>query len=181
MVAVAALSTISAPDVSWDGVWVRNADESDDPKAKLQAAMGQMREQTGDSEGRRPGGRGGGPGMGGREPGRRGGPGEGLGRVADELTLELREAELHIDDGERLQIYYLDGKEHVRETTSGMKLESKAVLKGYAVLIEESMDRGRIDRKLEMAPDGDTMVVTVTMKMGRMTDPVVIRTVYERS
>jgi len=171
--------------VGFTAVWERNVEQSDDPQEKMQEAMedAQMREQMG----RRGGGRSGGGGRPrGGMGGGRGGRGEGearpdLSNVADELTLELADDELRIDDGERLRIYYLDGKKHKRETANGMKLETVAELKGNAVFIEEKMERGRIDRKFELSPDGGTMVMTLTVKFGRMKDPVVIRTVYERA
>jgi len=171
--------------IGFTAVWERNVEQSDDPQEKMQEAMedAQMREQMG----RRGGGRSGGGGRPrGGMGGGRGGRGEGearpdLSNVADELTLELADDELRIDDGERLRIYYLDGKKHKRETANGMKLETVAELKGNAVFIEEKMERGRIDRKFELSPDGGTMVMTLTVKFGRMKDPVVIRTVYERA
>ena len=166
--------------VSFSGVWERNVEQSDDPQEKMQAAMEQMREQMG----RRGGG--GGRSRGGGMDGGRGGRGEGgarpdLGNVPDELTVELLDNELRIDDGERLRIYYLDGEKHKREMANGMKLEAVAELKGNAVVIEEKMERGRLDRKYELSADGGTMVATLTVKFGRMKDPVVIRTVYERA
>ena len=183
------LSASVQEDVGFTGVWERNIEQSDDPREKMQEAMedAQMREQSGRRGGG--GGRRGGTGGGGRpgdRGGGRGGRGEGwarqdLGRVPDELTVELRDGEFRVDDGERLRIYYLDGEKHKREMPNGMKLETVAELKGNAVVIEEKMERGRIDRKFELSPDGGTMVMTLTVKFGRMKDPVVIRTVYERA
>ena len=180
-----------AQDIGFSGVWERDIERSDDPQEKMQAAMEQMREQTGQrgGGGGRPGGGGGRPGGGGGggRPGGGGGRGErggGGGRpdvenIPDELTVELTGEEFQVDDGERLRIYYLDGKKHKRETQNGMKLETIAELKGSAILIEEKMERGKIDRKFELSPDGATMIMTLTVKFGRMKDPVVIRTVYE--
>ena len=239
-----------AQDIGFSGVWERDIERSDDPQEKMQAAMEQMREQTGQrgggggrpgggggrgerggggrpgggggrgerggggrpgggggrgerGGGGRPGGgggrgeRGGGgrPGGGGGRgerggggrPGGGGGRGErgggggrpDVGNIPDELTVELTGEEFQVDDGERLRIYYLDGKKHKRETQNGMKLETIAELKGSAILIEEKMERGKIDRKFELSPDGATMIMTLTVKFGRMKDPVVIRTVYE--
>ncbi len=75
----------------------------------------------------------------------------------------------------------LDGEKHKRETPNGMKLETIAELKGSAIVIEEKMERGQIDSKFELSPDGATMIMTLTVKFGRMKDPVVIRTVYEKA
>ena len=180
-----------AQDIGFSGVWERDIERSDDPQEKMQAAMEQMREQTGQRGGGggrpgcgggRPGGGGGGgrPGGGGGRGERGGGGGRpDVGNIPDELTVELTGEEFQVDDGERLRIYYLDGKKHKRETQNGMKLETIAELKGSAILIEEKMERGKIDRKFELSPDGATMIMTLTVKFGRMKDPVVIRTVYE--
>lgn len=179
-------------DIGFSGVWERDIERSDDPREKMQAAMEQMREQMGQrgGGGGRPGGGGGRPGGGGGgRPGGGGGRGErgsgggrpDVGNIPDELTVELTGEEFQVDDGERLRIYYLDGKKHKRETSNGMKLETIAELKGSAILIEEKMERGKIDRKFELSPDGATMIMTLTVKFGRMKDPVVIRTVYEKA
>lgn len=181
-------------DIGFSGVWERDIERSDDPREKMQAAMEQMREQMGQrggggggrpggGGGGRPGGGGGGRPGGGSGRGERGGGGgrPDVGNIPDELTVELTGEEFQVDDGERLRIYYLDGKKHKRETSNGMKLETIAELKGSAILIEEKMERGKIDRKFELSPDGATMIMTLTVKFGRMKDPVVIRTVYEKA
>jgi len=175
--------------VGFTGNWERNVAQSDDARAKMQEAMAQMGRGGGGGHGggggRPPGGRGGGGG--GRHGGMGGSQGEGgsrrpdLGNVPDELSVELTDGELRVDGGERLRIYYLDGEKHKREMTNGMKLETVAELKGNAVFIEEKMERGKLDRKFELSPDGATMVATLTVKFGRMKDPVVIKTVYERA
>ncbi len=165
-------------DIGFSGVWERDVERSDDPQEKMQAAMEQMREQMG----RRGGGGGGGRPGGGGGRGERGGGGRpDIGNVPDELTLELTGGEFHVDDGERLRIYYLDGEKHKRQTPSGMKLETVAELKGSAIVIEEKMERGKIERKFELSPEGATMIMTLTVKFGRMKEPVVIRTVYEKA
>ncbi len=173
---------LPAQDIGFSGVWERDIERSDDPREKMQAAMEQMREQMGQrgGGGGRPGGGGGRPdGGGGR--GERGGGRPDVGNIPDELTVELTGEEFQVDDGGRLRIYYLDGKKHKRETSNGMKLETIAELKGSAIVIEEKMERGKIDRKFELSPDGATMIMTLTVKFGRMKDPVVIRTVYEKA
>ena len=169
-------------DIGFSGVWERDVERSDDPQEKMQAAMEQMREQMGRrGGGGRPGGGGGGPGGGGGRGERGGGGRPDIGNVPDELTLELTDGEFHVDDGDRLRIYYLDGEKHKRETPNGMKLETIAEREGSAIVIEEKMERGQIDRKFELSPDGATMIMTLTVKFGRMKDPVVIRTVYEKA
>lgn len=180
-VAVAVLvSTLQVTGFS--GVWERDPDQSDDAQAKMQAAFEQMRAER-EGQGRR--GAGGGPPPEGR-PGRgRRGPGGGrgpvsLGTAADELRIEHEGGELRVDDGDQLRIYYLDGKEHKRQMPNGVELETKATLAGNAVSVEERMERGEILRKLEVGPDGETLILTSTVKLPGMKDPVVIRSVYER-
>jgi hypothetical protein len=160
---------------SFAGVWERDPDESDDAQAKMRAAFERMREQM-----ERRAGPGGAPPpapQGGR--GRAGAPAS-PGSVADELQIELDSSELRVDDGERLQIYYLDGKKHRRELPNGAKLETVSLLQGNTVVVDEKLERGKINRKFELAEGGRKMVVTLTVKLGNMKEPVVIRTVYNR-
>jgi hypothetical protein len=123
----------------------------------------------------------GGPPPGGPPPGgRRGGGAAGAGRVPEELEVEHDKGELRLYDGERLQIFYLDGQKHRREMPNGAKLETVATLQGRTVLIQEKLDKGKIERKLELSEDGKSMVMTLNIKIGNMKEPVLIRTVYER-
>jgi hypothetical protein len=161
---------------SFAGVWERDPDESDDAQAKMRAAFERMREQMERRSGpgalpppAPEGGRG--------RPGA--GPG-GPGSVAEELHIELDASELRVDDGERLQIYYLDGKKHRRELANGAKLETVSLLQGNTVVVDEKLERGKINRKFELAEGGRKMVVTLTVKLGNMKEPVMIRTVYNR-
>lgn len=182
------LPTALAQDASgFSGTWERNEEQSDDAREKMQEAMSQMRGQGGGG-GRPSGGGSGRRGGGGQRGGAGGGGPRGgggarpeIGNVADTMTVELTDGELHIDDGERLRIYYLDGETHKRETANGMKLETIAEHRGNAVFIEETMDRGQIDRKFELSPEGTTLIMTVTVKFGQMKDPVIIKTVYEKA
>ncbi len=168
--------TPSAPGFS--GTWERDPDRSDDGQEKMRAAFERMQEEL---ERRGRGGPPGGPGAGVPPPG---GPerreGRGPGQVPEELEVEHEEGELRLDDGDRLQIFYLDGQKHRRAMPNGAKLETVATLQGRVVLIEEKLDRGKIERKLELSEDGESMVMTLNIKIGNMKEPVLIRTVYER-
>jgi hypothetical protein len=169
----------------FSGNWERDPGRSDDAQEKMKAAFQRMQEEM---ERR---GRGGFPG-GGPPPG--GPPAEGPppggsppggrratpGRVPEELEIEHEKGELRLDDGERLNIFYLDGKKHRREMPNGAKLETVATLQGGVVLIEEKLERGKIERKLELSEDGKALVMTLNIKLGNMKEPVLIRTVYER-
>jgi len=160
----------------FSGTWERDPDRSDDAQEKMRAAFERMQEEM---ERRRGGPPPGGPPPGGPPPGgagRRAGPGQ----VPEELEVEHQDGELRMDDGERLQIFYLDGQKHRRAMPNGAKLETVATLQGRVVLIEEKLERGKIERKLELSEDGESMVMTLNIKIGNMKDAVLIRTVYER-
>jgi hypothetical protein len=167
------------------GSWERDPEQSDDASEKMRAALEQMREQMekrrGGFGGPPPDGAGepGGPERGGGPSGRRR-PGGGVAAVPDDLRVELGPGELRVDDGERVQIYYLDAKKHLRELPNGTKLETTTTVEGGAVHIEEKMDRDRIERTIALGPDGKTMISTLNVKMKGMKQPVVIRTVYAR-
>ena len=184
------------------GSWERDPERSDDAEEKMEAAMQQMREQWGGrGGGMQPGGGGGGmpPGGGGRGGGGggmppggggRGGGGGGqrgergrqpqMGRIPESLDAELEGNEFRIDTGERVEIFYLDGEKHKRQLPNGAELETVAEMSGSAIHIEEKMERGKMQRKYDLSPEGQTMIMTLTMKMGGMKNPVVIRTVHVR-
>jgi hypothetical protein len=63
---------------------------------------------------------------------------------------------------------------------NGAKLETVATIQGRVVVIEEKLDRGKIERKIELSEDGESMVISLNIKIGNMKEPVLIRTVYER-
>jgi hypothetical protein len=168
--------TPGAPGFS--GTWERDPDRSDDAQEKMKAAFERMQQEM---ERR---GRGGpppgGPPPGGRPPAGMEGRGGGPGQVPEELYVEHEKGELRLDDGDRLQIFYLDGEKHRRAMPNGAKLETVATIEGRVVNIEEKLERGKIERKIELSEDGESMVITLNVKIGNMKDPVLIRTVYER-
>jgi hypothetical protein len=164
-------------EASFSGFWERDAEQSDDAQAKMRAAFERMQAEMDRRRGGFP--------VGGGSPPPEGSPGgrnegRGPGQVPEELEVEHEKGELRIDDGERLQIFYLDGQKHRREMGNGAKLETTATILGRVITIEEKLDRGRIDRKLELSEDGESMVMTLNIKLGEMKEPVLIKTVYER-
>jgi hypothetical protein len=172
-------SSPETPDApGFSGTWERDPDRSDDAQEKMKAAFERMQAEM---ERR---GRGGfppgGPPPGGRPPGGQEGRGGGPGQVPEELYVEHEDGELRLDDGDRLQIFYLDGQKHRRAMPNGAKLETVATIAGRVVTIEEKLDRGKIERKIELAKDAESMVITLNIKIGNMKEPVLIRTVYER-
>jgi hypothetical protein len=178
------------------GVWKKDPARSDDARQKMQAVFQQVHGEGARGGGMHGGGggmhgggggmhgggmHGGGHGQGG--PGSGGGPmGMGMVTAADELTLELEETEFRVLDGTRTRAYTLDGEKHESEseTPNGGKLETTAQQLGNAVSIEEKMSRGKVDRKFEVSPDGQTLIVTSTVELGSMKEPVVIKSVYIR-
>ena len=184
---------------SFNGVWERNPDESDDPREKMQEALGG---QTGQM-GRMGGGEGGRPGGGGRRQpgmgGQGGMPGRGGGRrggsekmeamretmkeamqAAQTLEISLSETELRVVDGsDNVRIYYLDGEKHKRQTPGGVDLETVAQKRGDQIIIEEKAESAKFTRTFALAQDGSVMVVTVRLEHDRFKQPVVIRSVYD--
>ncbi len=156
----------------FSGFWERDPEESDDAQAKMRAAFERMQEEMDRRRGV----------PGGAAPPPPGGSGsrESRSPVPEELEVEHEKGELRIDDGDRLQIFYLDGQKHRREMANGAKLETIATIQGRVIAIEEKLERGRIDRKLELSEDGETLVMTLNIKLGNMKEPVLIKTVYER-
>ena len=103
-----------------------------------------------------------------------------MGRIPESFTSELESNEFRIDTGERVEVFYLDGEKHKRQLPNGAELETVAEMSGSAIHIEEKMERGAMQRKYDLSPEGQTMIMTLKMKMGGMKDTVVIRTVYIR-
>lgn len=172
-----ATSSEERPDApGFSGTWERDPRQSDDAQAKMRAAFEKMQEEMERRSGGPPPG---GPPPGGGGPGRREGRGA-PGQVPEELFVEHEKGELRLDDGERLSIFYLDGQKHRRAMPSGAKLETVATLQVRTVVIEEKLERGKIERKLELSEDGRSMVMTLNIKLGNMKEPVLIRTVYDR-
>lgn len=165
------------------GVWKKDPARSDDPQQKMQAVFQQMRAGGERHGGGMDGGMRGGGGMhgGGRgEYGRRSGGPMGIVNAPDELTLVLDGTELRVMEPTQTRVYTLDGEKHESETPNGAKLETTARLEGNAVSIEEKMPRGKVDRKFEVSPDGATLIVTSTVELDSMREPVVIKSVYVR-
>ena len=187
---------------SFNGVWERNPDESDDPREKMEEAMGGQGGQGGMSgRGGGEGGRGGGrrqPGMGG-QGGQGGMSGRGGGRrggsekmqamretmkeamqASQTLEISLSDTELRIVDGsDNVRIYYLDGEKHKRQTPGGIDLETVAQKRGDQIIIEEKSESAKFIRTFALAQDGSVMVVTVRLENDRFKQPVVIRSVYD--
>ena len=175
-----ALSFVGAQEqpASFNGVWQRNDDESDDPQEKMREAMQAMRSQTGGRGGMRPPGGMGGmrptSGKGGRGGGPPGGPGNmrgGFGPLAEmtsEIETVFKDNEFHVipsDEG-KVRIFYLDGKKHKRETANGIKLETKAEAKKARKKLEKSITREVKLQARELKQDLSAEQKTQIKKLG---------------
>jgi hypothetical protein len=161
------------------GTWEVNPDESDDPQEKIRAGLATMKR-----DGRR-----GDAGAAAEDPNIALARLKGMQRIikslsaaADELTIELEGNEFRVAGaGEgRVRIFYLDGKKHVRETPNGTKLETLAQWNGKQLVIEqEAKDEGTINEVYELGRDASVLVVVFRLKLKRLEEPIVIRSVYD--
>lgn len=177
--ALLACLTTSSPaeeNAGFAGTWLRVHSESEDVEEKIQSAVQGMLEKA---ERRR------------RNVSLLGDPVlvrrledslERLIRAPEELVIFAQRNELHVDDGSgRISIYYLDGKEHLRQTRGGISLETVAVRRGNRVEIEqEGEEGGKIFETYALAADGNRLELAVRVEGERLEDPLVVRSVYAR-
>jgi len=160
------------------GSWIVNPDESDDPQAKIETALQSQRgERRGRSEEPEPD------------------PNlllsqmrsmerllESLSAAADELTIEVASGEVHVaaaGDG-RVRIFYLDGEKHIRQTPGGSRLETLAQWDGRQLLVEQDAGDGdTVNEVYALGSDPNVLVVVFRLKLDRLEEPIVIRTVYD--
>jgi hypothetical protein len=191
-----AQAAATVPDLK--GVWVLDAEASDDAREKFQEAMRERFRGRGGRGGGRPGG-GGFPG--GRSPGG-GGPGgsgagddrgfpggsgpegggsrgpEALLAGYDELRIETRDDEIQIAYGDDLRIYRPDGREVDRQTERG-RAKVKARWDDLRLVIESKGERMSSRDVFELEADTGRLVLTQIID-GRM-GQVKIRRVYDRA
>ena len=100
--------------------------------------------------------------------------------VFESLDIKHEASEFHVNTGERLSIYYLDGKKHQRNAPDGSKVDVTAEVRGLSILIKTKTERGfEVNRTFELSQTGEDMFITVNFKGPRNSDPVTIKTVYE--
>lgn len=169
---LAARSEARAGDaVDISGVWILNAELSDDPHEIMQKKMEEMRERHGGYGG--PGGfRGGGP-PGGGHPG---GPpgGFGTGGDPDRMRERLRQMEppqriVILQDDEKVTLMpqgrdtltiVTDGKKHKYKTAIG-EMEIQGKWKDLALELKTKGDQGReVKRRYQIGHDGRLEIVT---------------------
>ena len=161
------------------GTWIVNPDESEDPRAKLETALqSERRGRRGRSEEAEPD------------------PNLVLSRMrsmerlltslsaaADELTIEVASGEVHVAaaGGGRVRIFYLDGEKHIRQTPDGSQLETEAQWNGRELLVEQDGGDGdTVNEVYALGSDPNVLVVVFRLKLDRLEEPIVIRTVYDR-
>ena len=181
------------PRASIMGAWKLNADESDDPRKKMQDARG----GNGGGGGGRGGVRMGIPGMGGGPygGGRRGGGGgnesdqdrERMQEVlAPSRSLTVAEATKNVevdvfDDQERKTAIYTDGRK-LQKSKDASNQEIAAHWDGNRLVTDEKTPRGeKMSRTYELSYDGTQMYETVRMTRGRSGSQVSIRYVYDQA
>ena len=114
-------------------------------------------------------------------PGGPGGPGAEMHEFfepAQTLTITGNDAELTFDDGEGgLTRLHVDGKSYKRE---GGSLETKAVWKEQALVVESKSERGpKLVSTYRLLPQGKQLEVIARLEGRR--EPIVVRRVYDRA
>lgn len=173
---VPVLLGVLAVQPGYTGLWYRDDAKSDDPEPKLEAAMQGFIEKM--SRGRSS--------LDDVEPRfvkRLRNVLDGFVQYADELYLERNPRDLVVDDGgERVRIYYLDGKEHERQMHDGTRLETVTTVTGGRIQVEMETDDGaKISEAYSLSVDGDELTLTVRLEDDQLREPLVIRSVYTRA
>ncbi len=177
-----------------------NADQSDDPRKKLDEA----RQTNAGAGGNGPGAGGGGggrvgigfpyPGSGGNGPYGGGGPGRGLGGgdseasekiqelvrpdYSDTLSLTDTEVDATNDQGIRL-VFFTDGRK-IQKSKDDSVQQIAAKWNGAQLVTDEKGPQGRkMSRTLELSGDGRQFYETWHIENGRSRPTIVIRYVYD--
>ena len=164
---------------SFSGSWMRDAKNSDDPKAKIEAAARATLERARSREAPRL------PEEADEVDSRLQRDLSSLVLAADKLVIEEVGGELHVDDGEApTRIFYLDGKKHVRQTPGGAKLETLVLRQGRQIVIQQKTEQGtRITETYALSADEARMTLSVRLEGKRIfsgKEPLVVTTVYDR-
>jgi|SRR5215472_16451870 len=174
------------------GTWKLNAQESDDPRQRMQQASSSS---SGQSGGRPPGGMGGGwPGMGGHGGyggygGRRPGGGESdedhqkmrlFVEPAQHLSIIQKEPEIDIsDDSDRKFAAFTDGRK-VEKSKDASNQQFDAKWDEYRLVMEGKDPRGnKYERSYEVLEGNQQLRETLYLKVGRSNTEVSIRYIYD--
>jgi hypothetical protein len=186
------------------GHWNFNKDQSDDAEQKMHDAQANSRRSGGypGSGGGYPGGgggmgrggmggMGGMGGIGGMGRGRRGmgNPGSGVSsqewsRLAENpkfLRIDQRSDQfVVIDDSDRAQTFYPDGKKHNDKDADGNKISTKASWEGGAFIAETKLPHSeKLTQTFRMSEDGKQLHVITRYEASSLNGSVSIRRVYD--
>ncbi len=169
--------TKSAANPNLAGQWKLNKDQSDDPRQKMQQAMGNN-------------GQGGGEGGGERRGGNRGG-GQGQGMMNDFSLLSIAQTDTSVKVSSasgRVLAAYPEEQPAAKPSSSGENGGDEGheyappVAKWQGSQLVTSMQGrrgGSTTRTYELSPDGKQLIVTTKMQNPRMSQPVTFRLVYD--
>jgi len=175
-VVAAQTQSTSTPRIA--GQWQLNKDQSDDPRQKMQQAMGNN-------------GQGGGEGGGGRRGGGMRGGGQGGGMMQDLSQLSIDQTDTSVkvsgESGRVLAIYPAPAQT-AKPASNGDNGQGEAhefappVAKWQGSQLVTTMEGrrgGSTTRTFELSPDGKQLVVTTKIQRPQMSQPVTIRFVYD--
>jgi len=178
------------------GFWKLNADESDDPGRKIEAARQSGAGPNGGMGGGRtgvgfpyPGGGGGGNGPYGGGPGGRGMGGEdndnsermlSLVRPAYSQTIAVKDAEVDAtNDRDDKLVFFTDGRK-IQKSKDNSSQQISAHWNGSQLVTDERGPQGKkMSRTLELTPDGRQLYETWHIENVRSGSGIVIRYVYD--
>jgi len=182
---------VAPQDVDLSGIWILNADESDDPREQ----MDQMGGGTGGGGMRGGGGARPSGGMGGGMRGGRGGTGGGaMDPEKMQQTMEMvRQAARRIDlqqgdstvtlvyDRAHSLMLHTDGRGLEQELPAGAKMEITAGWKGRYFVVEREIDGGgKITEEYMISTRTGQLYVITRLELGsRMPQPLEFRRVYD--
>ncbi|HUO33646.1 MAG TPA: hypothetical protein VMU43_01520 [Candidatus Acidoferrum sp.] len=159
-------STAAKPNLA--GTWNLNKDQSDDPRQKMQEAMGSS---------------GGGGGFQGRRGGHGGG---GMTEELSQLTIVQSNSSVKVN-GESGRLltqtsdYASQSQPSSQDDSNGGRHFAPPVAQWRGSQLVSVMEgrRGKSTRTYELSPDGKQLIVTTKIESERFQNPVVIRQVYD--
>jgi hypothetical protein len=103
-----------------------------------------------------------------------------LAAESHEVDVVQTDAELRISTAEKVRVHYF-GREHARNTTTGVPMKCNMRWKGDQLVIEQKGDDGlRVTELFTLMPGGAQLMHQVRFEHDLMPKPVEIRRVYDR-
>jgi hypothetical protein len=180
-VSVAQSGIQSAANPNLAGQWKLNKDQSDDPRQKMQQAMGNSGEGAGQGGGGGHRGGGNGGAGGGRGPG-------GMMNDMSQLTIEETATSVKVTGASGRVLAANPAEQPAAKPATNGNGEGETreytppVAKWQGAQLVTSMEGhrgGSTTRTYELSPDGKQLIVTTKMQNPRLTQPVSIRFVYD--